>query len=460
MKVLIFGTGNYYERYKKWIPKENVVALLDNSKNKWGSHIDGHLVISPADIADYEFDRVYIFSVYCREMKEQLLGLGVPEGILYSQFDLYKEIGGMIHKVPIRNVSSAPSARKHERRILLLSNDLQLNGAAIALYYLAAVLAKSCDVTVAAAEGGGMEEKFAHRGFEVIIDANLQIETMRHTDYIQDYDLIICNTLYFYHFLSDRDTHHPVIWWLHDGPLYYEGMDKSIFEAILKTNLWVYGVGNIAMQSFLHARPDMSISDLLYGLEDWHKSCKKKTEAKLLVAVVGSVQYRKGQDVFVQAVRLMPESVRGKARFVVVGDDTSLYASELKESCRDLIELEFLGNRDRDYIENLYSRLDILVCPSREDPMPIVVTEAMMNGKCCIVSEAAGNSRYIEHGRTGLVFPSEDATRLKELMEYLINAPERIDAIGANGRSIFDKYFSMDILERNISGILDNKIWV
>ena len=34
MKFLIFGTGDYYERYKKWFPSKDVLALLDNSPQK------------------------------------------------------------------------------------------------------------------------------------------------------------------------------------------------------------------------------------------------------------------------------------------------------------------------------------------------------------------------------------------------------------------------------------------
>ncbi len=34
MKYLIFGTGDYYERYKKWFRREEIVALIDNSPKK------------------------------------------------------------------------------------------------------------------------------------------------------------------------------------------------------------------------------------------------------------------------------------------------------------------------------------------------------------------------------------------------------------------------------------------
>ena len=41
MKILIFGTGDYYERYKKWLVQEELLALIDNSQQKQGTEIDG-----------------------------------------------------------------------------------------------------------------------------------------------------------------------------------------------------------------------------------------------------------------------------------------------------------------------------------------------------------------------------------------------------------------------------------
>ena len=47
MKFLLFGTGDYYERYKKWFDKNQVLALLDNSPVKQQTWIDEIQVVSP-----------------------------------------------------------------------------------------------------------------------------------------------------------------------------------------------------------------------------------------------------------------------------------------------------------------------------------------------------------------------------------------------------------------------------
>lgn len=49
MKFLLFGTGDYYERYKKWFAKEDTLALLDNDNEKRGLFIDGIQVLAPKE---------------------------------------------------------------------------------------------------------------------------------------------------------------------------------------------------------------------------------------------------------------------------------------------------------------------------------------------------------------------------------------------------------------------------
>ena len=83
MKFLLFGTGDYYERYKKWFDKNNVLALLDNSEEKQNRLIDGIKVLSPEEGISLSFDVIVILSFYVRAMKEQLLGLGVSEDKIY-----------------------------------------------------------------------------------------------------------------------------------------------------------------------------------------------------------------------------------------------------------------------------------------------------------------------------------------------------------------------------------------
>ena len=44
-KVVIWGTGGYYKKYKNRFSDCNIVAVVDNDKNKQGLSIDSYKII-------------------------------------------------------------------------------------------------------------------------------------------------------------------------------------------------------------------------------------------------------------------------------------------------------------------------------------------------------------------------------------------------------------------------------
>lgn len=90
MKYLLFGTGDYYNRYKKWFEPEDVLALLDNAPEKQNTLLDGIPVLSPQEGIKLEYDAVIILSFYVKSMKQQLVELGVEEEKIIHFFDLHK----------------------------------------------------------------------------------------------------------------------------------------------------------------------------------------------------------------------------------------------------------------------------------------------------------------------------------------------------------------------------------
>ena len=93
---------------------------------------------------------------------------------------------------------------------------------------------------------------------------------------------------------------------------------------------------------------------------------------------------------------------------------------------------------------NIYSKIDIVVCPSREDPLPIVMTEAMMYRKPCIASDSTGTADYIKDGINGFVCKTEDSEDLCEKMRYFIHHQEKIEIMGKEARKVYEEYFTMD----------------
>jgi len=79
--VMIFGAGSCGRRHYHDI-KDTILCFVDNDEAKQGTKIYGKTVISPKEIADYEYDQIIIASIYHTEIKNQLIYMGLENKIV------------------------------------------------------------------------------------------------------------------------------------------------------------------------------------------------------------------------------------------------------------------------------------------------------------------------------------------------------------------------------------------
>ena len=458
MKLLVFGTGEYYGRFKKWLTKDEVVALLDNSPEKQYTVIDGVEVLPPKEGVRKEFDAVVVMSFYIKAMKVQLMELGVPAEKIYHFYDLRRLVDIEENRQPVRyyGISGRQLRNSAKTTIALLSTDLALGGTAIALLHMAEALRKlQYSVLFASMMDGPLREKLEDEGIPVIVDVNLQLATMKEIEWISDFRLIVCNAINYYIFLSERDLKIPTIWWLHDSSFFYDGVDEKVLRRIPMENLTVLSVGPVPEEAIHRIVPRMPVGQLLYGVEDTAgREHENGIQGKVRFVTIGSIEERKGQDILLKAIGRLPKGIQDQAVFYLVGQDTSLLAGQLRETARPMEKVIMTGPLDREGIDELLSRADVMVCPSREDPMPTVVVEAMVHQVPCIISDAAGTAAYIQDGKEGFVFASEDSRALSEKIRWCIENRDSLPETGRNARKIYEKYFSMDRFKENVNAVI------
>lgn len=454
MKFLLFGTGDYYERYKKWFTHEEVIALLDNSRNKQKMIIDGIKVLSPEQGIKLSYDAIIILSFYVKAMREQLMKLGVSEEKIFHFYDLHRLIDVNRCHRPVHYFDVTD-----KMNILLLSQDLTLGGPALALFHMAEVLkSNGYDVTVGSMLDGPLRETISDNSIPVIVDENMQIGTMKNCNWVKQFSMILCSTINFYVFLSERFVDIPTIWWLHDSLFFYDGVDKQLLQRIDRTNLTVLSVGPVpkkAMQKFL---PDLEINRLLYGVADTQRSIGRKEHSneRLCFVTIGYIERRKGQDLLVQAIQRIPKEIRKQAIFYFVGQNISAMAQQLQEEIKNIPEIVVTGTKNRNEINEILSQADLLICPSREDPMPTVAAEAMMHEVACMVSDVTGTAAYLKDGEDGVVFQSENVQELSDKIVMCIERSEKLREMGIRARSVYEKYFSMTAFERDLLDTINN----
>jgi len=102
--------------------------------------------------------------------------------------------------------------------------------------------------------------------------------------------------------------------------------------------------------------------------------------------------------------------------------------------------VRFLGWRQD--IGALLAAADLLVCPSRHEPLGNVVIEAWAHRRPVIAATSAGPSQLIRHMETGLLVPVDDVTALAAAIARLAGDPAQGAALAAAGRAAYEAEFT------------------
>lgn len=133
----------------------------------------------------------------------------------------------------------------------------------------------------------------------------------------------------------------------------------------------------------------------------------RKDIDRLELLYVGRLSIEKGVDILVEAAVLLREQgVPFRLRIAGEGvegqrlrDTVSAY--EMQDS------IEFLGSVPRLQLGALYQSADIVCVPSRSDPLPTVVLEAMIAGVPVLGANVGGIPHMIDNGISGFLFEAE-----------------------------------------------------
>ncbi len=461
MKLLLFGTGDYYRKYIKWFDPENIVALVDNDRSKTGTIIDGHVVVTPDKAVKLQFDRIVVLSVHEKEIRSQLINLGVPDGRIIACAQLFRHPELIKKKLPVcffsseREFDTSIDLFNKADAIIAMSYDLNLNGASLALYNAVLCLKESgYSVLVAAWEDGPLRERYAQNRIPVIVDPNLELRTAKEICWLHGFRMVICNSLMYYYFLYDRDMDVKYLWWLHDPGIFYENLDKEILENIPKDNLYVYAAGKIAGDAVEKYVYGVKARQLLYGIQDVPVHRRKRNKI-LEFAVIANVQRYKGQDILIEALKELSTKELSKIHISIIGNQNSAFALDLKERSVSLAgTVSFIPPVSREKVNKIFDSLDVLIVPSRVDTMSLTAGEAMQHHVVSIVSDAAGISDYITNEIDSLVFRSEDPTALAEKIRWCILHQDQLAEMGDRAREIYNRCFTMDIFHKNLISVV------
>ncbi len=163
--------------------------------------------------------------------------------------------------------------------------------------------------------------------------------------------------------------------------------------------------------------------------------------ATLRVGFFGQISMLKGIDVVIEAAAILEREGRTDILFSVHGDDSNQPAA-FSAGFRKRVDgfggnIVFRGAYDNGDVDALMAAVDVVLVPSVWwENSPVVIQEALRNGRPVICSDIGGMAEKVVPGETGLHFPMGDARALAGVLKALVADPERLPALlrGVAGR--------------------------
>lgn len=465
MRFVIFGTGKYFLNRKAQLfqldENAEIVCYIDNNA-KEDVLFDGVKVQKPCQLENIEYDKILLMSKSYLEMKEQLIALGYSEKTIWTWEQFLCE---MSHG-KFEFFCKGADAQKKDGHILIISIDLGYNGGSIAAVHAAMALADRYEVVLAAPKG---DKKFIREikeaGINILLCPALPYLGKEEIYLIKKFDVIMVNVFQMLPVVCQVSKLRPTFWWIHEPSDMYADVLKRFHSFLGQQpfyNVNIKAVSNVPRRNFNTYFPNRIQDTLAYGIPDkFDEEQDDREKTAFIFAVIGGVVPRKAQDVFIKAVdlisrRQMPET--DIEYWLIGGISENEYSNLIREMSERNNRIRIKGKLTREEIAKAYQEIDVVVCPSYEDPLPIVMTEGMMYGKVCIASDVTGTADYIQDKVNGLVFKTGDEAELADKMEWVLTHPDKLKKIGENARKIYQENFTMEKFSQRLNEAINETI--
>jgi glycosyltransferase involved in cell wall biosynthesis len=343
--------------------------------------------------------------------------------------------------------------------VLFVSHELTLSGAPRMLFYAASVVRRNGGFPVVVAPADGpMRGELIKAGIAVIIDASIYHNHFLFERFARNFDLAVVNTVALADVVRQLSAI-PILktlWWLHEAQSL--SLHLKHLPGVKWERVYTLCVSDYA-RSFVP--PGISAGVLRNGIPDQPIAAAPSALATPMTFVLaGTIEPRKGQDIFVEAVAMLPPAVRRQCRFLLTGKLWNKHRSfwdSLQAKITSLPEIEYLGLIDHQSLLCLIAAADMVVCCSRDDPAPLVVTEAAMLSKPVTLSSRVGLLDVLD-GASCLVFEPENAASLAERLRTAYEKRGDLPRMGMAARRSFEQELTLETFGRRFMTLISTQI--
>ena len=371
------------------------------------------------------------------------------------------------------------TGRVGKLKVLVISHNLNFEGAPRILFDRASHFASSGEykVTAMSPVDGPLRKHFEDAGISVnIVKTPMPQVGENAADYTErlraigkglhssSFDLVICNTLLsFWGVTLAKLFDLPVIWNIHESNTLehflpsvpalagvtegcFASADRVVFEANATREVFNH---YDSRENFITIAGSVDVDAIDEFCERHERDLLRRKHGidtdQTVVSLIGTTCPRKGQHVFLQAIKKLQSehpSAFAEVCFLMVGARVSLYLDFL----RDQIESSGATNlrlvEEREDVYDFYRLSDIFVCASFEESFPRVILEAMAFKLGIVSTNVFGIPDMVSDGGEALLVPAGDACSLAERILRLVQEPQKRKQLGDRAHAKVSRSFT------------------
>jgi glycosyltransferase involved in cell wall biosynthesis len=228
--------------------------------------------------------------------------------------------------------------------------------------------------------------------------------------------------------------------------LHYGHTDGIIFS----TDSSLRRYGRVFRMKRLRSRvilPGFRATDFVAGTVpgDYRKRLGVRDD-QLLFGIIARMSPEKGQEVFLEALAMLPADERARIFCVMAGEDSrERGATQLKALAQKFGVTDHIAFLPRlDDVRPLMSDLDVgLITSTRSEAICRVALEFMSFGKPVISSDVNILPEVVRAGENGWVFPNRNPIQLAGCLHGILQDPGQLHVRGARGLELVQSEFDL-----------------
>lgn len=260
---------------------------------------------------------------------------------------------------------------------------------------------------------------------------------------LRRFDVILANTLVAADLVERLAGRIPVLWWIHEPASAQIYIDEGKCPPALftKADRIVFPTRWQAEQVFRAylARDNWAIVPYAIGTPRYTGPPPfERPPGATMLLHLGTFSRRKGQDLSLLAVEQLGNP---DIRLVMIGghDEAPPFVNAIRERIAanpHLTEtVTVMPQQPADVALAWLAHADVILVPTRDDLITLVILEALMHRRCVLASDFGPIPELIVHGETGLLSGTDRVKPLAVNIDRAVREPALRERLGAAGEA-------------------------